>query len=220
MSKNLGVFKVENCGNSRQINDVQNQLMMVNTWRWYGAQNGFRFEKYIFFGPGKYPKTDVETDWGHPFVTFFWGSWSLLWDLWPPLLTDGKQNSELHLIAGCSHLDYPHVCPCYLVCIHTYSIHIIYIIYIYIDNYIYNYIYMQISIYFLPVTFPLVCILFIMGNSDSVQEEKPSFGMAPPKAFCVHDTDATASVETTIGYGSKLKTWMTTDLSLCLVLSL
>ncbi|CAL1134218.1 unnamed protein product [Cladocopium goreaui] len=27
-------------------------------------------------------------------------------------------------------------------------------------------------------------------------EEKPSFGMAPPKAFCVHDTDATASVAT------------------------
>lgn len=122
----------------------------------------------FFFGPGKYPKTDVETDWGHLFVTFFWSSWSLLWDLWPPLLTDGKKktlNSTLSLGAA--------ILIILMFVILYASIHIVYI---------YMYIFTCIPIYFLPVTLPLVCILFIIANSDSVQEEKPSFGMAPPKA--------------------------------------
>ena len=57
MSKNLGVFKVENCGNSRQINDVQNQLMIVNTWRWYGASKWFQvWEVYLFLAQVSIPK--------------------------------------------------------------------------------------------------------------------------------------------------------------------
>ena len=80
---------------------------------------------------------------------------------------------------------------------------------------------MQISIY-LPVTLPLVCILFIIEKNliQCRKRNQASAWLRPRPAFCVHDTDATASVETAIGYGSKLKTWMTTDLSLCLVLSL